>query len=254
MKLFTRSILALCACWLIAGQVRADVTVAAAANLTYALDSLNAAFAVEHRGVEVKTVTGASGTLFAQMKGGAPYDVFLSADVDYPRALAEAKLADASSLVVFAKGRLVFWYPRSQIQGSSLADVLASPDLKKIALANPQTAPYGRAAKQVLERLGVWKADSPRWVYGENISQTAQFVESGNADAGFVALALLRSPKFKGTVQHIDIPDDWHEPLDHAGVITSHGKDNPDARAFLTFLRGSAARKVWVQFGYSVPD
>lgn len=231
-----------------------QVTVAAAANLVYVLESLKSEFKAAHPDISLETITGASGNLFAQTKSGAPYDVFLSADVDYPRKLIEAGLADPSTLSIFARGRLVFWSGHSPVAERDLSATLSDPEMKKIALANPKTAPYGRAAQQVLERLGAWKPDSTRWVYGENISQTAQFVESGNADGGFVALSLVLSPRLKGKASYLEIPESWHEPLDHAGVITLHGKDKAEARLFLSFLREPAARRVLVRFGYSVPE
>lgn len=239
----------------VASELRADVTIAAASNLVYALESLKKVFAAAHPDIPIKTITGASGTLFAQIKGGAPYDVFMSADVEYPHALVREKLGLDASVTVFARGRLAFWAPRFDVAGKDLAGVVLDLRLKKIALANPKTAPYGRAAKTVLERLGQWKDDhSARWVYGENISQTAQFVDSGNADAGFVALSLLRSPRFRNDSHYLLIPEDWHAPLDHAAVITRHGEGNPDVREFVAFLRSTAARKVCEEFGYSVPD
>lgn len=232
----------------------ANVTIAAAANLVYILESLKTEFKAAHPDIILETVTGASGNLFAQTKGGAPFDVFLSADVEYPRKLIEAGLADSQTLTIFARGRLVFWSSHPLGKIPDLAATLRDPQMKKIALANPQTAPYGRAAQQVLERLGEWKPDSGRWVYGENISQTAQFIESGNADGGFIALSLVLSPRLKGKAAYIEIPESWHEPLHHAGVITEHGKDNAEARLFLSFLREPAARRVFVSFGYAVPE
>jgi len=230
------------------------ITVAAAANLVYVLDSLKAEFKTAHPEVTVETITGASGNLFAQMKAGAPYDLFLSADVDFPRQLIAAQLADAKTLTVFARGQLVFWSAQPGPIDADLKSLLHEPRMKKIALANPKTAPYGRAAQQVLEHLGEWNPESPRWIYGENISQTAQFIESGNANGGFVARSLVLSPKLKGKAFFVEIPDEWHEPLDQAAVVTQHGADNPSAGLFLEFLRSPAARRVFSTFGYAVPE
>lgn len=232
----------------------AALTAAAAANLVYVLDAIKVEFNSAHPGVALEIVTGASGSLFAQIKAGAPYDLYLAADVDYPRQLIAADLADSATLTIFARGRLVFWSNFPGPAESDLGAALRDPRMKKVALANPRNAPYGRAAIQVLERLGEWVPDSARWVYGENISQTAQFVESGNADGGFVARSLVLSPRLKGKARFIEIPESWHAPLDHAAVITRRGKDNPDARLFLQFLGGPAARRIFATFGYSVPE
>lgn len=250
-RIIARVILAFSA---LAACTRGDVTVAAAANLGYTLEPLKAAFALERPDVKVITITGASGTLAAQIRAGAPYDIFLSADTEFPRALIAEKLASESSFTVFARGRLAFWSTQPWASALDLNAALTDVRMKKVALANPKTAPYGRAAKQVLERLGKWEPDSNRWVYGENISQTAQFIESGNAEGGFVALSLLRSPKLRDKAKYIIISDTWHESLDHAGVVTRRGESNPEATAFLRFLRSAAARAVWEEFGYSAPE
>src|SRR5262249_45668359 len=130
---------------------------------------------------------GSSGNFFAQIKNGAPFDVFLSADTDFPMALAKDGLADSSSLVVYAYGRLVMWSNKPTVDVSTGFKALTQPAIKRIAIANPNVAPYGRAAKEALQRAGVWDAVKPKIVFGENISQTAQFVETGNADVGLVS-------------------------------------------------------------------
>lgn len=232
-------------------RLAAGVTVGAAANLTYVLEPLAEAFRKQHPDVRLETVIGASGTLYAQVKHGAPYDVFLSADVEYPRRLAEEGLAEKASYVVFARGRLAFWSVRHPLAGADLERLLHDGRFQRIALANPTTAPYGQAAREVLKRLKLWDAASPQHVTGENIAQTAQFVESGNADAGFVALSLLRSPKLANKGEYVLVPEDWHAPLDHAAVLTRRGASNEDARAFLQFLATPEAKKVLDAYGYA---
>lgn len=233
-----------------ATQVQAALLVGAAANLTQVLDPLAAAFREEHPGAQVELVLGASGTLYAQIRHGAPLDVFLSADTEYPKRLADAGLADPKTLVVFARGRLAFWSTRHAFEGCSLESALRDPTLKRIAYANPATAPYGVAARRVLERVGLWDPCPFQLVTGENIAQTAQFVESGNADAGFVALSLLRSPKLKTRGSYLLVPESWHEPLEHAAVLTVRGSTRPEARAFLGFLSTPRARRILADFGY----
>jgi molybdate transport system substrate-binding protein len=238
-----------------AARAAETVSVAAAANLVYALDALNAAFRQAAPAVTVTTATGASGSLVAQLRNGAPFDVFLSADLDYPRALINDGEADASSLTTFATGRLVLWTTRPGLSLDDLAAAVRNPAVKKLAVANPATAPYGRAARQTLEKLGLWADAQPKLVVGENISQTAQFIETGNADAGFVALSLVLSPKLADRGRWAEIPPALYAsvPLDHAGVLTKRGARNPAARRYLEFLASAPAKKILRDFGYGVP-
>lgn len=239
------------------------LSIAAAANLVYALDALNAAFLeIEIRASKIKNsaptkltaTTGASGSLVAQIKNGAPFDVFLSADLDYPQALIKSGHADAKTLTIFAIGRLVLWTTRPGLDLSDLPAAIRHPSVQKIAVANPATAPYGRAALQVLDHLGLTAVARPKLVTGENITQTAQFVETGNADAGFVALALVLSPKLKNIGRWSAIPAAARAPLDHGAVLTNHGATNPAAARYLAFLRSPAARKILQDFGYAIPS
>ncbi len=229
------------------------VSVAAAANLTYALEALNAGFVQANPGVEVTVLTGASGNLVTQIENGSPNDVFLSADMDFPRRLIKAGQADEGSLVDFATGRLALWTTRPGLELTSVAAAVRSPAVQKLALANPATAPYGRAAQEALTKLHVWEEVQPKLVTGENITQTAQFVETGNADAGFVALSLVLSPRLKDRGRWIEVPPGLYAPLDQGAVLTRHGKDNPAARRYLAFLRSPAAGLILERFGYRVP-
>lgn len=231
------------------------VSVAAAANLVYALEALNAAFAKSSPDITITTASGASGNLVAQIKNGAPFDLFLSADLDFPQALIKAGQADAKSLTTFATGRLVLWTtrPASAVALASIPATVRDPAVKKLAIANRDTAPYGRAAQQTLEKLGAWTDAQPKLVTGDNITQTAQFVETGSADAGFVALSLVLSPKLKDRGRYLEVPADLHAPLDHGAVLTLRGTSNPAARRYLAFLSTEPAKKILRDFGYSVP-
>lgn len=233
-----------------------SVAIAAAANLVYALDALNAEFKRTTPGVVVTATTAASGSLFAQIKNGAPFDVFLSADTDYPRQLVEQKLGDASTLRTFATGRLVLWTTRADVDPSDVVRTVRASNVKKIAIAQPKTAPYGRAAQATLEKRGVWRDAQPKLVYGETISQAAQFVETGSADAGFVALSLVLSTKLSQRGRWKEVPpEDYADvPLDHAGVLTLRGAGNPAARRYLEFLHSEPARKILREFGYAVKN
>ncbi len=235
-------------------SLRAEkLTVAAASNLTYALTALNTAYTKANPADEVVTVTGASGNLFAQITNGAPVDIFLSADTDYPKKLADAGAADAATLMTFAIGRLALWTTKPDLDVTNITAALADPRVKHIAIANPRTAPYGRAARQTLVSLGLWQTNSDKFVIGENITQTAQFVETGNAEIGFIALSLLLAPdrKTKGSYHEIDAK--LHDPLDQGAVITKHGANNPAAKRYLAFLKSPAAQDVFKRFGYGVP-
>lgn len=232
------------------------VSVAAAANFVHALEALHAEFRRSAPGVDVTATTGASGSLFAQTRHGAPFDVFLSADTEYPRQMVAAGLADAATLRTFAVGRLVVWSSRTDLDLANLAGLLRSPEVKKIALAQPKSAPYGRAAQAVLEQLGLWAAVQSRLVVGESISQTAQFIETGNADAGFVALSVVLAPRLRHTGRWLEIPPELFAgaPLDHAVVLTRRGAANPAARRYLEFLASEPAKKILREFGYRVPE
>jgi molybdate transport system substrate-binding protein len=231
----------------------ATLSIAAAANLTYALGSLDAAFARAHPEIRITSSTGASGSLVAQITHGAPYDVFLSADLGFAQKLVKAGGGDASSLRTFAIGRLVLWTTRPGLSLGSVESVVRDPAVERLAIANPATAPYGLAAVQALGKLGLAEAARPKLVQGENISQAASFVESGNADAGFVALSLVLSPNLKDPGRWIEVPEDLYEPLGQAAVLTTRGAANPAARAYLDFLGTEEAGKILEKFGYRIP-
>lgn len=229
------------------------LSIAAASNLIYALDALTAEFRRTEPATEVTVVTGASGSLVAQIEHGAPFDVFLSADLEYPGKLLASGQALPGSLTTFAVGRLVLWSTRPSIDVSSVPAMVRNPQVRRIAVANVTTAPYGKAARETLLKLGLWSEAGPKLVVGENITQTAQFVETGNADAGFVALSLVLSPRLKDKGRWREIDAALHSPLDQGAVITKRGGSNPAAARFLTFLRGPSARTVFERFGYRVP-
>ena len=256
-----RSLLLLALAFLAAGGVSVEasdgrsVSIAAAANFVYALDALNTEFKRVNSGVTLVSTTGSSGSLYAQIKHGAPFDLFLSADTDYPRQIVESKLGDASSLRVFATGRMAVWTTRLDADLTNLAAVIRSPLVRKVAIAQPRSAPYGRAAQAALEHIGVWREVEPNLVFGENVSQTAQFVETGNAEIGFVAVSIVRSPKLEHTGHWREIAPDLYEAvsLDHAGVLTTRGAANPAAKRYLDFLGSEHAKKILRDYGYAVP-
>lgn len=228
------------------------VAVAAASNLIYALEALHAEFRRAEPEVTLTLATGASGSLVAQIRHGAPYDVFLSADMEYPRALVAAGAAEPESLGTFAVGRLVVWTRREDLPADLLA-ALVRPEVRRIAIANPQTAPYGRAALEVLEHLELTASVRPRLVIGENITQTAQFVETGNAELGFVARSLVLSPRLREIGRWQDVPVELHGRLEHGVVLTRRGAARPAAQRYRQFLVSPAAQAVFARFGYEAP-
>jgi molybdate transport system substrate-binding protein len=237
-----------------ATMARADgpVSVAAAANLTHIMEPLMAVFSQTHPRIKVRTSFGSSGSLVAQITHGAPYDVFLSADLEYPRALIIRGQADDKSLSVFAIGQLVLWTKQPELRMDDLADALGNFAVGKLAIANPVTAPYGRAAKQTLEQLGRWDRLLPKLVIGENISQTAQLIDSGNADLGFVALStvLALAPESRG--RWLTVSPALYSPLLQGAVLTTRGMSNPSARTFLEFLQSPEAQNLFARYGYGV--
>lgn len=231
----------------------APLLVAAASDLVYCIDELAAAFRKEVPAAELKISTGASGNFFAQIRNGAPFHVFLSADMLYPRQLVKAGAADGASLRPYAIGRVVLWTldPRLDV-GQGLA-VLRDPRVARVAIANPDTAPYGRAAKAVLERDKLWETMQPRLVFGENIAQTAQFVQTGNAQLGIVSLATVRSPKMAGVGRYHLISDAGVPPIEQGAIVTRAGMRQPLAARFVDFLGSPAARAILERNGFGLP-
>ena len=232
----------------------AAVSVAAAANLVHVLDALRVEFKRVAPDIAVTTATGASGSLYAQIKNGAPFDVFLSADTDFPRQAVAGGLAEGATLRTFATGRLVLWTTRADLELEDIAAVVRNPRVGKIAIAQPKTAPYGRAAQAALEQLGAWQDAQPKLVVGESITQTAQFVETGNAEAGFVALSLVISPALAKKGHWMEVPPARYASvsLEHTAVLTRRGAVNPAARQYLDFLTRPAAQKILRDHGYAV--
>lgn len=227
--------------------------VAAASDLVYCLEALNGVFAKAHPGARLKVSTGSSGNFYAQIQNGAPFDVFLSADVKYPRALIEAGQAEGGSLTVYAAGRIVVWTLDPRLDVSRGLEVLLDPGVRRIAIANPEHAPYGRAAQDALENAGLWARVQGKLVKAENIAQAAQFVQTGNAEAGIVALSLVKSPRLAGIGKYAEIPPQSYPRLEQAAVITKRGAANPLARGYLEFLRSPEARAIFDKYGFALP-
>jgi molybdate transport system substrate-binding protein len=232
---------------------RRPLAVAAAANLRPTLDAVARAFEAERPDAEVRVTYGASGTLHAQIVAGAPFDLFLSADRDSPRALVAAGLARDEA--VYAIGQLALWVPNGS--GLDLARdglaALARPEVRKVAIPNPAYAPYGRAAVAALEDAGVWSAVRRKIVLGESVAQTAQLAHSGAADAAFVPRSLALLPALAGAGRAVAVPARAHPPIEQSAVALARARDPALARAFLSFLRGEKGRALLAEAGYGLP-
>jgi molybdate transport system substrate-binding protein len=232
-----------------------EINVAAAADLSSALQEVATNYE-KRTGVAVKLSFGASGALTQQIQNGAPFDVFFSADMDYPRQLIKDGKADSASLFRYAVGRLVLWVPKDSpldVEHKGI-DILLDPSVKKISIANPQHAPYGRAADATLKHYGVYEKVTDRLVLGENISQAAQFVESGNAQAGFVALAHAMAPSMQGKGKYWIVPSDAYPPLDQGAVLVSHSPHQQDAAAFLEYVKREEVAMLLRSYGFSTSE
>ena len=230
------------------------LVVAAASDLVYCIDELSAAFRKQVPGAEVKVSTGASGNFFAQIKRGAPFDVFMSADMDYPRQLAREGAADPASLQPYAIGRLAVWTLDPRFDPARGMQVFADPRLGRVAIANPEVAPYGRAARAALRHHGLWQQVEGKLAMGDNVAQAAQFVQTGNAQIGIVSLATVLSPRMQGVGRHYVVPQEGLAPLEQGAVLTRHGKDNPLAARFMQFLHTKAARDILQRSGFGLPQ
>jgi molybdate transport system substrate-binding protein len=230
------------------------LTVAAAADLSVPLRQIARAFE-QQSGATVGISLGGSGNLATQIENGAPYDVFLSADLDYPRKLIAAHAADPD-LRAYALGRLVLWLPaRSKLDPERHGlRVLLDRAVEKIAIANPQHAPYGRAAVAALRHFQLYDKLAAHLVLGENVSQAAQFVESGNAQAGLLALSHALSPGLAEQGRYWLVPTDAYPALTQGAVIVSRSPQKQLAAGFLDFLQSPASQEVMRRFGFSQPE
>ncbi len=229
------------------------LTVAAAADLSFALPRITGAFE-RLTGGTVRVVYGSSGNLYAQIQNGAPFDVFLSADVNYARSLVTLHQAEADSFYRYAVGRLVLWAPQDSpldLQQFGIR-ILDQPEVTRVAIANPDLAPYGRAALAVLQHYNLYDHVAPKLVRGENISQAAEFVQSGNAQIGILPLSLASAPVLRGG-KSWEIPPQVYPPIEQAAVVLTFSRNQALARRFLAFLKTPEAAAVLRQFGYSVP-
>lgn len=225
--------------------------VAAAADLKFAFEELKTKFEKKHPEHNLELILGSSGKFHQQIENGAPFDIFFSADVNFPKELVQKGHAVAP-VTTYAFGRIVLWSAKVDASKLTLKD-LPDPKYKKVAIAAPDHAPYGARAKEALEYEKVWTQVEPKLVFGENIGHTAQLIETQAADIGIIALSLAVNDKFTKQGGYYLIPDNYHSPLEQAYVVTTVGKDNKAAHAFAEFMKTEEARKVMRHYGFLLP-
>jgi len=229
-----------------------EVLIAAAADLKFAMDSAIAVFTRTNPSITVKVVYGSSGNFFQQISNGAPFDLFFSADIDYPRQLQQKKLT-ISDPKLYGVGQLVLW-SKDLDPAKEGMNTLLNNSIKKIAIANPQHAPYGKRAEESLRYYQLYDKIKDKLVLGENIAQTAQYAQSGAADAGIIALSLALSPTMRQTGgKYWLIPAASHQPLQQGYALLPHAKDNTGAEKFAAFFTSQAAASVLKIFGFGQP-
>ena len=244
--------------FMIASAAAQELRVAAASDLTGAMQKLAPAFE-KQTGIHVSVSFGSSGNFFAQIQNGAPFDVFLSADKSYPERLLQGGQAEPNSLTPYARGRLVLWAAKSTgvhlpaKDGKTLnggLDFLKATGIHKIAIANPEHAPYGRAAVAAMQHFKVYDQVKSKLVLGENISQTAQFAESGNADVAFIGLSGALSPSMANSGEYVLLPDDSYPAIEQAAVVVTASRSKEQAQRFLNFLVSQEGQAILKDLGF----
>lgn len=228
------------------------ITIAAAADLKFAMDEIVSGFKQEHPADEILVTYGSSGKFYTQIWQGAPFDLFFSADIAFPRELVKAGMA-ASEVTPYAIGRIVLWSNSMDATKMTLAS-LTDPKITRIAIANPKHAPYGKRAEEALRASGLWDKLEHKFVFGENIAQTAQYVQSGNAQIGIIALSLAVNPELAKKGGYCLISGKLHNPLEQGYVITRHGAGKPLVKSFAEYVNSKKARAVMARYGFVLPN
>jgi molybdate transport system substrate-binding protein len=225
-----------------------NLTIAAAANLTDAFAELGPKF-TDNTGIHVVFSFGATADLAKQIENGAPFDVFTAADTEHVEQLETKGLLTPGSRALYARGRLVMWLPPgSSLNADRIQDITAKP-FERIAIAKPDVAPYGRATVESLQALGIWNAVAGRVIYGQNVSQTKQYVATGNAEVGFIPLALVKA----GEGKYIEVGDELHQPIDQALGIIRESTKQAASQKFINFLMSSDGQELMSRYGYGSP-
>ena len=234
--------------------VAEEITIAAASNLNFAFREIATEYE-KASGNQVRLTFGSSGNFYAQIQNGAPFDLFFSADIEYPQKLEEVGLTVPGSLYQYAIGRIVLWTGHeSRIDVTKGMEALREPTVKKVAIANPKHAPYGRAAVAAMEYFKVYDQVKDKLVLGENISQAAQFIESGACDIGIIALSLAVTPVMKSKGMYWEIPAGAHLPLEQGVVILKSSKQQESAKQFLAFIKGVQGQEIMKRNGFTQPN
>jgi molybdate transport system substrate-binding protein len=231
------------------------VVVAAAADAKFAFDEIVAAFEKDHPEITVQVSYGSSGNFYAQLSQRAPFDIFFSADLAYPKKLVEAGFALPDSEFTYSIGKIVLWARTNSAVDPKVEKINAvkNSSVKKIAIANPEHAPYGKAAVAAMQKLGVYEAVKGKLVYGENIGQAAQFAECGAADIGIIALSLAMAPAMKAKGTYWEIPLDAYPRLEQAGVILSWARNLPETKEFKNYVLSEPGKQILRRYGLSIP-
>ena len=230
------------------------ILIAAASDLNFAMNEICRAFEKSHPGIKVEISYGSSGNFYAQIKQGAPYDIFFSADASYPSRLEEEGFAVKGQRQLYAIGKIVLWIPKkSALNPQKGLNLVLEPELKKLAIANPRHAPYGRAAEESLRYYGLLDKVQGKLVFGENISQTAQFIQTGAADTGIIAMSLAISPSMAESGSYWVIPTESYSRLEQVYTVLQRGKDKSGVKTFLEFVQGKKGGKILSDFGFILP-
>ena len=246
-----RAVLLVIACLPNIATANEVLTIAVASNFTRTAEEIAASFTAA-TDVDVRIVAGSTGKLYAQIVNGAPFDIFLAADAMRPELLERSGHAVVGSRVTYATGALVLWSQNGKLEGQDCREVLQRGAYERVALANPLTAPYGAAAREVLVAAGLWEAASSRAVYGENIAQTLLFVATGNATLGFVARSQLVDSRFSAPSCAWTVPSSLHGELHQQAVILSGSRNMQAAEQFLRFLLSPEVTGILDRHGYTI--
>lgn len=224
-------------------------TVAAAANLRYVLEEIKTQYIKDNPEADLQITYGSSGTLSQQIINGAPFDLFMSADTKFPQKLVE-KEKTSGSPKNYCYGRVALWAAKIPVEKG--LSVLLLPEVKKIAIANPEHAPYGRNTVTALQDQGIYDSVKDKIVWGENINQTAQFAFSGNAEVGFIALSLALAPEMANQGSYYVLPENICPPIAQAAVLIKGWEKNGEASRFLDYITSSRCDSIWTKYGYGL--
>lgn len=229
------------------------ISIAAASDLKFAMDEIVMLYKKSNPTDEINAIYGSSGKFFTQIQQNAPYDLYFSADISYPNRLTAEGFA-VGQVKPYAIGRIVLWAPKTKFDASKMTlQSLVNADIRHIAIANPKHAPYGKRAEEALKSVDVWNKVESKLVYGENISQTAQFIQTGNAEVGIIALSLALSTELSTQGSYWIIPENLHQPLEQGFVLTKRAEHNQLAKKFSQFITTSEVRKVMAKYGFILP-